>query len=246
MRHRAPPSQIFATPLRELAAGSASTRQRRAAFCCSTISNPEASSLLRQRVRGDSFARDRVKTRSGEDKSSVRRQRAVSVGRRLAALVGVQVATAAMLLPGRSFDVDVAQGGRLLADEHLLTQAVWTLLTYAAAIAETGRKIPVRLQPGGARLRLEVLFDAPSVPAEEMERAFAPFASVQYERGSAIRNAVGLCTAAVDPPRPRPRSGLHVGCRSLSIWTLSRAWCVKLRGSSMSRLQARLLRVPGT
>ena len=35
-----------------------------------------------------------------------------------------------------------------------------------------------------------LLFDAPSVPAEEMERAFAPFASVQYEGGSAIRNAV--------------------------------------------------------
>jgi len=95
-------------------------------------------------------------------------------------------------MPGRCFDVDVARGGRLLADEHLLTQAVWTLLTYAAAIAETGRKILVRLEPGGARLRLEVLFDAPSVPVEEMERAFAPFASVQYEGGSGIRNAVGL------------------------------------------------------
>ena len=81
---------------------------------------------------------------------------------------------------------------KLLADEHLLAQAVWTLLTYAAAIAETSRRILVRLEPADARLRLEVLFDAPSVPAEEMERAFAPFASVQYEGGSGIRNAVGL------------------------------------------------------
>jgi len=101
-------------------------------------------------------------------------------------------AEVAVTMPGRSFDIDVAQGGRLLADEHLLTQAVWTLLTYAAAIAETGRRILVRLVPGGARLRLEVVFDAPSVPAEEMERAFAPFAAVQYEGGSGIRNAVGL------------------------------------------------------
>jgi signal transduction histidine kinase len=101
-------------------------------------------------------------------------------------------AEVAVTMPGRSFDVDVERGGRLLADEHLLTQAVWTLLTYAAAIAETGRRILVRLEPGGARLRLEVVFDAPSVPAEEMERAFAPFASVQYEGGSGIRNAVGL------------------------------------------------------
>src|SRR5262245_62085015 len=110
-----------------------------------------------------------------------------------AAYVAVKVAAeVAVTMPGRCFDVDVARGGRLLADEHLLTQAVWTLLTYAGAIAETGRKILVRLEPGGARLRLEVLFDAPSVPAEEIERAFAPFASVQYEGGSAIRNAVGL------------------------------------------------------
>ncbi len=50
----------------------------------------------------------------------------------------------------------------------------------------------MRLEPAGARLRLEVVFDAPSVRAEEMERAFAPFASVQYEGGSGIRSAVGL------------------------------------------------------
>jgi two-component system heavy metal sensor histidine kinase CusS len=110
-----------------------------------------------------------------------------------AACVARKVATeVAVTMPGRSFDVDVDRGGRLLADEHLLTQAVWTLLTYAGAIAETGRKILVRLVPGGARLRLEVVFDAPSVPAEEIERAFAPFASVQYEGGSGVRNAVGL------------------------------------------------------
>jgi signal transduction histidine kinase len=103
--------------------------------------------------------------------------------------VAAEVATT---MPGRSFDVDVTRGGYLLADEHLLTQAVWTLLTYAAAIAETGRVISVRLEPAGARLRLEVAFDAPSVPAQEMERAFAPFASVEYEGGSGIRSAVGL------------------------------------------------------
>lgn len=97
-----------------------------------------------------------------------------------------------MITPGRRFEVDVARGGCLLADEHLLTQAVWTLLTYAAAIAETGRTISVHLEPAAARLRLEVAFDAPSVPAQEMERAFAPFASVEYEGGSGIRNAVGL------------------------------------------------------
>ena len=101
-------------------------------------------------------------------------------------------AEVAMTMPGRSFDVDVSRGGYLLADEHLLTQAVWTLLTYAAAIAEAGRVINVRLEPAAARLRLEVVFDAPSVPAQEMERAFAPFASVEYEGGSGIRSAVGL------------------------------------------------------
>jgi signal transduction histidine kinase len=103
--------------------------------------------------------------------------------------VAAEVATT---MPGQSFDVDVTRGGYLLADEHLLTQAVWTLLTYAAAIAEPGRVISVRLEPAAARLRLEVVFDAPSVPAQEMERAFAPFASVEYEGGSGIRSAAGL------------------------------------------------------
>ena len=101
-------------------------------------------------------------------------------------------AEVAVTMPGRNFDIDTTRGGCLLADEHLLTQAVWTLLTYAAAIAEVGHRILVRLAPADARLRLEVVFDAPSVPAEEMERAFAPFASVQYEGGSGVRNAVGL------------------------------------------------------
>ena len=98
----------------------------------------------------------------------------------------------ALTMPGRRFELDVARGGYLLADEHLLTQAVWTLLTYAAAIAETGGPISVRLEPAAAHLRLEVAFDAPSVPTQQMERAFAPFASVEYEGGSGIRSAVGL------------------------------------------------------
>jgi len=97
-----------------------------------------------------------------------------------------------MSIPTRCFDLDIARGTHLLADEHLLTQAIWTLLTYSAAVAESGHVIHVRLEPAGARLRLEVEFDAPSVAAEEMERAFAPFASVQYEGGSGIRSAVGL------------------------------------------------------
>ena len=97
-------------------------------------------------------------------------------------------AEVAMTMPGREFEVDTTRGGCLLADEHLLSQAVWTLLTYAAAIAEVGHRILVRVTPADARLRLEVVFDAPAVPAEEMERAFAPFASVQYEGESGIRN----------------------------------------------------------
>lgn len=109
-----------------------------------------------------------------------------------AALTQKVAAEVTTTMPGRSFHVDVARGGHLLADEHLLTQAVWTLLMYAAAIAEAGGTIGVRLEPVGARLRLEVVFDAPSVRAEEMEHAFEPFASVQYEGGSGIRSAVGL------------------------------------------------------
>jgi signal transduction histidine kinase len=103
--------------------------------------------------------------------------------------VASEVTTA---VPGRSFELDLAEGRPILADDRLLTQAVWTLLTYAAAVAEEGRPLAVHLVWAGARLRLEVLFDAPSVPAEEIERTSAPFASVQYEGGGGIRSAVGL------------------------------------------------------
>jgi two-component system heavy metal sensor histidine kinase CusS len=98
----------------------------------------------------------------------------------------------AMAMQKTPFNIDVRRSRRLLADEHLLTQAIWSLLTYAAAVAETAEPIRVCLEPAGARLRLEVKFDAPSIRAEDMERAFAPFALVQYEGGSGIRSAVGL------------------------------------------------------
>jgi signal transduction histidine kinase len=108
------------------------------------------------------------------------------------ALTQKVAAEVTIIVPARRFEVHVSDGRHLLADEHLLTQAVWTLLMYAAAVAETGCVITVRLESEGARLRLEVSFDAPSVPAEEIERAFAPFAAIQYEGGSGIRSAVGL------------------------------------------------------
>jgi signal transduction histidine kinase len=109
-----------------------------------------------------------------------------------AGLIQKVASEVALTMPRRRFDINVRDSRRLLADEHLLTQAVWALLTYAAAIAETAHAINVRLETADARLRLEVTFEAPSTRAEEIERAFAPFASVQYEGGSGIRSAVGL------------------------------------------------------
>jgi signal transduction histidine kinase len=107
-------------------------------------------------------------------------------------LTQTAAAEVAATMPNRRFDLDLGRGKHLLADEHLLTQAIWTLLTYAAAIAEPGGPINVRLESAEARLRLEVAFLAPSVQAADIERAFAPFASVQYEGGSGMRTAVGL------------------------------------------------------
>ena len=74
--------------------------------------------------------------------------------------------------------------------------------------------INVRLEPAAARLRLEVVFDAPSVPAQEMERAFAPFASVEYEAAAesgvqsdcfcAARSLASMAESACDEPHGRP------------------------------------------
>jgi K+-sensing histidine kinase KdpD len=98
-------------------------------------------------------------------------------------------------MPGSRFELESQESAHLLGDERLLVQGIWSTLRYAAMIAEAGVPIGLRIVRSGSRVLLEVKVLAPNVSADEVERAFAPFASVQYEGDGGIRSAVGLFLA---------------------------------------------------
>jgi signal transduction histidine kinase len=79
----------------------------------------------------------------------------------------------------------------LLADEDLLGHALWQVLSYGIAIAEKGTPVRVQVVRSEARVALEVTIAKIAVPFDEIERAFLPFTSIQYE-GGGLRYAVGL------------------------------------------------------
>jgi signal transduction histidine kinase len=106
-----------------------------------------------------------------------------------------EMAEVEIAMPGSRFELEVQGSGHLLGDESLLAQGIWSTLRYAAMIAEGGVQIALRIVRSGSRVVLEVTVLAPNVSADELERAFAPFASVQYEGAGGIRSAVGLFLA---------------------------------------------------
>jgi signal transduction histidine kinase len=79
----------------------------------------------------------------------------------------------------------------LLADEELLSHALAQIFTYAAAVAERGCDIRLAMCREGASVILDVQIGELAISSEEIESAFLPFGSVQYE-GDGLRYAVGL------------------------------------------------------
>jgi signal transduction histidine kinase len=88
---------------------------------------------------------------------------------------------------------EVVAGGEsfLLADEELLGHALWQVLSYAAAIADKSSMVRVHVERTDARAVIDVEIPKPTLSSDDIERAFLPFASVQYE-GGGLRYAVGL------------------------------------------------------
>jgi signal transduction histidine kinase len=79
----------------------------------------------------------------------------------------------------------------LLADEELLGHALWQILSYASAIAEKSSSSKVHVARRDAHAVIDIEISKPTLSHEDIERAFLPFASVQYE-GGGLRYAVGL------------------------------------------------------
>jgi signal transduction histidine kinase len=94
-------------------------------------------------------------------------------------------------IPDRRFDVEnLGPVVNVLADERLISHAVLSILTYAAAVSPAEVVVPVHVTSDSrATIAVEVVDGHVSVT--EAERGFEPFGSVQYE-GSGVRNAIGL------------------------------------------------------
>jgi signal transduction histidine kinase len=96
-------------------------------------------------------------------------------------------------MPDRQFELKAPEAVHLLSDEPLLAQAIWSALSYAAVIDEANHPVVVTLRPEVGRTEIEIAMTAPAISKDDIERAFEPFASVQYEGGGGdIRSAVGL------------------------------------------------------
>ncbi|HVJ94437.1 MAG TPA: HAMP domain-containing sensor histidine kinase [Labilithrix sp.] len=79
----------------------------------------------------------------------------------------------------------------MLADEDLLAHALWQVLAYADAGTRADDVIGVGLFLTDTRARVEVTIPTTTTSYAEIEHAFLPFASIQYE-GGPVRYTVGL------------------------------------------------------
>jgi signal transduction histidine kinase len=95
-------------------------------------------------------------------------------------------------LPRHAFELQLSAPLRVLGDEALLAQSLWTLFTYAAAISSPPEPVRVEVVASMTPCRIEVSIAALSILAEDFEKAFTPFAVVQYEGIGGIRSANGL------------------------------------------------------
>lgn len=89
------------------------------------------------------------------------------------------------------FELDESEPAFLLADEELIVHALWQILSYASAIAGRGDVVHLYLFRSNAGVSFDVKIPHNTIASDELDRAFQPFASVQYE-GSEVRYAVGL------------------------------------------------------
>ena len=83
-------------------------------------------------------------------------------------------------------------GVPMLADQALITHAIWGLLTYAGVLSVANAPLDVAIERAHAHVVTEFRIRGPSLPPEDQIRSFDPFATIQYEGGTAVRSAMGL------------------------------------------------------
>jgi signal transduction histidine kinase len=95
-------------------------------------------------------------------------------------------------VPGHPIVVVGSPSIRVLADETLLTHALWSLLCYAGLLSAPNESIQVVLLQDGARVVVTLRVRGASLAPEELIRVFEPFSTLQFEGQGQPRAAMGL------------------------------------------------------
>ena len=95
-------------------------------------------------------------------------------------------------VPSHRISVQGPEGVYLLVDEGLVTHALWSLLTYGAALSAPDAPLDVSVEPGQARVLATVQVRGPQLPSEDLMRLFEPFSIIEYEGHGNPRAVFGL------------------------------------------------------
>jgi len=95
-------------------------------------------------------------------------------------------------MPSHRVCMHAPRSAHMLADETLVTHALWSLLTYAGAVSASDSPIDLAVEPSTARVLVTCQIHGPSLPPEDQMRIFDPFATIQYEVDARPRSTMGL------------------------------------------------------
>jgi signal transduction histidine kinase len=95
-------------------------------------------------------------------------------------------------MPNHRVCMHAPRSVHMLADETLVTHALWSLLTYAGALSASDAPIDLAVEPIDARVSVTLQIQGPSLPPEDQMRVFDPFATIQYEVDARPRSTMGL------------------------------------------------------
>jgi len=95
-------------------------------------------------------------------------------------------------MPSHRVSMHGPRSVHMLADETLVTHALWSLLTYAGALSTSDAPIDLAVEPSAARVLVTCQIHGPSLPPEDQMRIFDPFATIQYEVDARPRTTMGL------------------------------------------------------
>ena len=108
------------------------------------------------------------------------------------ALVLRSISEITPFFPDQVFTCDVEHAVTILGDDALLEHAIWSLFTCASALSSGDKPLDVVLHATETNARLTIDVQGANLAAHDIQALFVPFGSIEYEKRSGIRAAVGL------------------------------------------------------